>query len=332
MKNQVARVLAAVTLATSIFGIFSVSAASEKQEDFVIMWANADEAFGEEVIGMIQEKFPQYNIISKQWSDATDTDQTVKSTFATDNEALDIVMYNNSLSSYVQNDMALDLTPYLEEMPELKDRFVEGALEGATNCIDGKVYGLPYSIVYPMMEANTEILDAAGVEVKSAWTWDEFIDACQKVSENTDAYPIGCQSAWGPWFAIEAVMQSFETEEEYLDFCLGNVPFTDERVIGNLDKVVDLYNTYAYPGPGAISASAEEVDTAFANGKIAMRFDVNSMSKNFVADSGLDVAKVKICSWPSMASEGVGSVGDRLLGGNNMLFIPANAKHVDGAL
>lgn len=73
----------------------SEQSSSAGQTDIVVMIESPDEAFTATVLDMVREHFPQYNIISKPWSDAGDTNQTVKSTFATSSEALDIVMYPN---------------------------------------------------------------------------------------------------------------------------------------------------------------------------------------------------------------------------------------------
>lgn len=329
MKKRFTRIVALMTAASMVLGSAAIVSAEEKT-DIVLMIENADEPASLSTIEKIKEKFPQYNIISKIWSN--EVEQTVKSTFATDSEAIDLVMYNNSLATFVDSDMALDLTPYLEENPEMRDSFNEGILQGGQGYFDGKIYGLPYSCVYPVIEVNTEILDAAGVEWKEAWTWDEFLDVCAKIEENTDAFPIGCSSGWAGWFGVQAMIQAFDDEAEYTEYCLGNIPFSDERIIANMDKVVDLYNSgYVYPGEGAISITGEEVDTAFANGKLAMRCDVNSVSKGFI--DSLDIASsIKIGSWPTMASEGVGSTADRVLGGNNLYFIPSNSKNVDATI
>lgn len=298
--------------------------------DVVLMIENPDEPASQATIEKIKAKFPQYNIISKVWS--AEAEQTVKSTFATDGEAIDLVMYAGSMANFVESDMALDLTPYLEANPELKNSFNEGILQNGQAYIDGKIYALPYSCVYPIIEVNTQILEQAGVEWKEAWTWDEFLDACEKIEENTDAFPIGCSSGWAGWFGVQAMITAIEDPAEYADFCAGKIPFSDPRIIANMDKVVDLYNSgYMYPGEGAVSITGEEVDTAFANGKLAMRCDVNSVSKGFIET--LDIAEhVKIGSWPTMASGGVGSAGDRVLGGNNLYFIPANSKNVEAAI
>lgn len=330
MKRNLKKVTALAVSAAMVMGICTTVIAEEKT-DIVLMIENADEPASLTTIEKIKEHFPQYNIISKIWS--AEAEQTVKSTFATDGEAIDLVAWNSSMATFVNSDMALDLTPYLEENQKLKNSFDEALLYNAQGYIDGKLYGLPYSCVYPMLEVNTAILEEAGVEWKESWTWEEFIDACVKIEENTEAHPVGCSSGWAGWFGIQAMIQAFEDPEEYAEYCGGNIPFSDERIITNMDKVVELYNSgYMYPGEGAVSITGEEVDTAFANGKLAMRCDVNSVSKGFIDNLDMDTSKIKIGSWPTMAVGGPGSISDRLLGGNNLYFIPSNSKNVDAAM
>ncbi|TDC53307.1 extracellular solute-binding protein [Jiangella ureilytica] len=53
---------------------------------------------------------------------------------------------------------------------------------------DGVEYGIDYHLGAWVMYYNSEILDAAGVDVDSIVTWDDYIAAGQQVVENTDAW------------------------------------------------------------------------------------------------------------------------------------------------
>jgi xylobiose transport system substrate-binding protein len=77
-----------------------------------------------------------------------------------------------NLEEYVDAGRVEDLTPLLEENPELRDSFLPSVLEAAQ--LDGKYYGLPMRGVQPVaMFYNKEVLDAAGVQVPQ--TWDELL-------------------------------------------------------------------------------------------------------------------------------------------------------------
>ena len=290
----------------------------------VVMFENADTAVSTKGLEMLQKKFPQYNITSKQWD--MNVEKSVKTAFAAD-EAIDLVMYwPNQMETFVNSEMALDLTPYLDADPDWKTSFADGAIELGT--YNGKVFSLPYSTVYPLLEVNTDILEQAGVEVKDQWTWDEFIAACEKIKTNTDAFPIGVNESWACWLVRNGFLQSFDNIDELKKWNAGEISFKDERIVKVFDNVANLYNKeYCYPGAGAITTTLDQVNAAFAQGKIAIKADVNTLSVMSIKESGLK--NVKVMSWPTMANS---PESDRLLGGSDGYFIPSNTKHPDEAV
>src|SRR5699024_8805963 len=64
--------------------------------------------------------------------------------------------------------------------------------------IDGSLYALVASVNTYSLVANTEILDDVGVQIPddTTWSWDEFVDFTQKVSESTGADTYALQH-WG---------------------------------------------------------------------------------------------------------------------------------------
>jgi xylobiose transport system substrate-binding protein len=71
-----------------------------------------------------------------------------------------------------------DLTPLLDENPELRESFLPSVLEAAQ--LDGKYYGVPMRGMQPvLMFYNQEVLDSAGVEQPQ--TWDELLAAVDKL-------------------------------------------------------------------------------------------------------------------------------------------------------
>ena len=79
-----------------------------------------------------------------------------------------------NLKEYVDADRIEDLTPLLDENPELRDAFLPSVLAGAE--LDGKTYGLPMRGMQPvMLFFNKSVLDSAGVAVPT--TWDELLTA-----------------------------------------------------------------------------------------------------------------------------------------------------------
>ncbi|NEK95101.1 extracellular solute-binding protein [Modestobacter muralis] len=78
-----------------------------------------------------------------------------------------------SLKEYVDAGKIEDLTPMLDENPELKEAFLPSVLAGAE--IDGKQYGLPMRGVQPvLMFGNLEVLKANGINEMPA-TWEDLL-------------------------------------------------------------------------------------------------------------------------------------------------------------
>ena len=78
-----------------------------------------------------------------------------------------------NLKEYVDAGKIEDLTPMLDENPELRDAFLPSVLAGAE--IDGKQYGLPMRGVQPVLLFNNkEVLASAGIDGSPA-TWDDLL-------------------------------------------------------------------------------------------------------------------------------------------------------------
>jgi xylobiose transport system substrate-binding protein len=83
-----------------------------------------------------------------------------------------------NLKEYVDAGTVEDLTPLLDENPELRDAFLPSVLAGAE--LDGKNYGLPMRGMQPVvLFYNKEVLESAGVEVPE--TWDDLLTAVDQL-------------------------------------------------------------------------------------------------------------------------------------------------------
>jgi len=61
--------------------------------------------------------------------------------------------------------------------------------------IDGTVYALPDTLENYFVLLNKDMLDAAGLEVPTDWTWDEYLDYAQKLTTGT-----GAAKVYGTYF------------------------------------------------------------------------------------------------------------------------------------
>lgn len=293
-------------------------------KEVVVMVERAGASYPTWDFDYIQELLPDVKITRKVFSNDK-VEQIIKTAY-TAGEPLDLVEYwPNLMQTFSDADMALDLTPYLEEDDIWRNSFVEGILEAGT--YDGKVINLAEAIVYPLIVVNEDVLEEAGVEAKNDWTWDEFVDACEKIKANTDAAPIAVQTQHSNWLTRCGFEQTFENDEEYLSFVNGEISFTeDPRVKETMSKIADLYEKeYCYPGKGALSLSADEKIAGFAAGEIAMMAEVNANVVNVLSNT--DIENIKIIGWPTM-SENMNYIN----GGFQGYFVPSHTKHPDLAV
>ncbi|TCN24969.1 ABC transporter substrate-binding protein [Mesobacillus foraminis] len=77
------------------------------------------------------------------------------------------------------------LLPMNEYVDPEKANFVESRLNLYAK--DGNYYGMPTHVGATVMYYNKEIMDAAGVDIDSIKTWDDYVEAGKKVVEKTDA-------------------------------------------------------------------------------------------------------------------------------------------------
>ncbi|MBS4219232.1 sugar ABC transporter substrate-binding protein [Bacillus sp. FJAT-49711] len=85
--------------------------------------------------------------------------------------------------NYLQGEpQLLPMNQFVE--PEI-DNYVQSRFEIYSK--DGQYYGMPTHVGASVMYYNTEIMDAAGVDIDSIKTWDDFVEAGKKVIANTDS-------------------------------------------------------------------------------------------------------------------------------------------------
>ncbi|QTH40446.1 extracellular solute-binding protein [Cohnella sp. LGH] len=299
----------------------SVGKPGEKLK-LTLMIAPVDDPSGKVEEQMVAEHFKdKYDITFKPWD--SNVEKTLKTTIAA-SEPIDVAMYwPGAMETFVDSDMALDLTPYLEaDGGAWKMTFVGNALDAGT--YGGKVYAVPYAAVYPLLEVNKDIADQAGVTFPDGpLSWDDFMQALETIKEKTGIVPLGLYKDWGPWVPRNNLMTVWPDEQTRSDFAAGKIPFTDPLAVKAFEASKELYDKYVYPGKGALSTTLEQVNVAFKAGKVAVKANVNILAAQSVKESGL--ANVQIVSWPNMGL-------NHVLGGSNGYMIPANVPHPEASI
>jgi len=99
--------------------------------------------------------------------------------FAADSGPDIYVMSPGDFLKYVNNGLALDMTPYFTK--KIHDDFMQSSLDAVT--VNGKIYAVPFEIELLGLYYDIDALNAAGVNPPK--TWDELIDATRKLTTPT---------------------------------------------------------------------------------------------------------------------------------------------------
>ena len=137
---------------------------------------------------------------------------------------------------------------------------------------EGNTYMIPVvNFAYPLF-VNTDILEEAGVE-EIPTTWSEFLDACDKITTNTDkaAYaiplsteaPNGIQNQFSSWLWASGgnLLQD------------GKPALTDNDKLAQLVDMVKTMKDKGYLSDGAEAMKEQDMVNEFENGRLAFMVD-----------------------------------------------------------
>lgn len=259
-------------------------------------------------------------MIQVDWSNLT----KVIRTGITANEPCDV--YNFPAESMdIFKEQAVDLTPYLEANGgEWKNQFNPDILEKCK--VDGKIVCIPWELNAPVLLANKEILDKAGVTVPEMWTMEEFYVACEKIKA-AGYFPFATPMdlAQAGWLYRNMIQTATVAEGSNDEFVKGDLSFKGEETKKALEAIKTIYdNDYAYPGKGAVTVKKDEIQAAYQQGKIAIIANVAAGASQLAKNSSFEVVTVP---WPTLCDKSMIS-GIAI----NAFFIPKNAANIEGAV
>ncbi len=276
------------------------------------------------VAGMIErmkEKLPQYDIevIPVDWGNL---DQVIKTGIAS-GEPCDVYCYwPQAMDQFIKVGQAYDLTEALDaDGGKWRNTFVPAQLQ--TGEFDGKVYAVPLDATYQMALVNKKIFDEAGVTINPTWTFDEFMQACEKIKA-IDKQPFALWRDGQEWFVKNTVASALKSEGRYDEWINNKLPGSDPILSKSLDlaKTIDEKG-YWYPGQGGVNSARDEARASFTKGDTAVLFEMASLFVDIKKEVDFEV--VPVC-WPKTGTETVN------IGGTDGFFIPSNAKNKEGAI
>ncbi|MDO4473739.1 MAG: extracellular solute-binding protein [Eubacteriales bacterium] len=279
----------------------------------------------EDAVAAFEEENPNIDIQMENVSDEAIKDKLT--TMAAGGEMSDIFFSwtGERVKRFARNDLALDLTPYLEADAEWADGFLPAFLANST--LDGSTYAIPFRSGIMYFVYNKQVFEDYNLEVPE--TWDEFIAICEKLKD-TDVTPIafGNSAAWySSWWIglLNAMMVPAETMNA--DYTPETGEFTDPTYEKAVQTFLDL-NTNGYFGDNVNAKDYYEVREGFCAGQYAMMLDATPQFTQY--DDGMGAENWGYFKVPVM--EGAAGDPGTIGGGGEAWMISKSCAHPDEAV
>ena len=226
-------------------------------------------------------------------------------------------MHTNEILKYADNGKLADMTDVVDT-----SHFSDISLSNASGS-DGVLYGVPKDKDTVALLYNKEMFDAAGVAYPDeSWTWDDLVDASQKIYDATGKYGYMpyADDQLGYWNFVYQAGGSILTEDK----THGN--FTDPATKMAMEFYINLQKNDWSPDQTYFAETSP--GTAFFSEKGAMFFEgswnVLTELKNYPDMNGKwDVAVLPKCPNP-MNGDGRATISNGL-----SYATGANNKHLD---
>jgi raffinose/stachyose/melibiose transport system substrate-binding protein len=174
------------------------------------------------------------------------------------------------LKSYADADQVEDLTSWLGENTDFKDKVLPSTWRAAT--FDNKVYAVPMQTTQPIvMYYNKTLFDKAGAQLPA--TWDDVMNLVDVFNKQGVApFSLGGQSKWTSMMWLEYLLDRIGGPEVF-DAIFANKPdaWSDPAVISTGQKVQELVKANGFiKGFSSIAADTNADQALLYTGKAAM--------------------------------------------------------------
>lgn len=139
----------------------------------------------------------------------------------------------SNFANFLEGEVQLE--PMNEYVEPVLDDMVEERFDIYAK--DGNYYGLDYHVGATVMYYNTEIMEEAGVNIDEIVTWDDYVEAGQQVTENTEAKmtTVEVDEHFSFWPLIS------QRESDYFDE-EGNLTLANDINVDTLQFLSDMVN------------------------------------------------------------------------------------------
>ena len=227
------------------------------------------------------------------------------------------------LKSYVDAGQVDDLSGFLADNPEVKDRYLPAVLKNGV--IDGKTYALPNNNVQPVvLYFNKDVFDKVGAQAPK--TWDELMALVPKFID-----ALGGQSRWPDLMWLEYLVERIGGPEVFANIA-ANKPdaWSDPAVTEALTKIQQLVDAGGFAnGFSSIAADSNADQALLYTGKAAMILQGGWIYQGMKKDAAdfVKSGKLGYTTFPTVS----GGKGDATnVVGNPSNFWSVSSKATDG--
>lgn len=203
------------------------------------------------------------------------SDETFKARIETDFQAgsePDVLFFFNGAdaNSFIEEGKVVSIDTIREEYPDyasnMDDDFITPSL------VDGEKYAVPVNGYWEAMFCNTEVLEAAGVEVPGAdYTWDAFLEDCEKIKD-AGYTPIAAALGEIPHYWWEYGIFNHTSTEDHQDIPASVDEGNGAGWVKGMEDVKALYEKGYFP-ENTLSAKDDETFSLFTGSKAAFLID-----------------------------------------------------------
>lgn len=232
-----------------------------------------------------------------------------------------IVSPGPNLDVYVEPGKAAVLNEYLEA-DGWKDTFSSDAVFSQMT-YDDNIYAVPLNIAAACVFYNTEMFEAAGVEVPT--TWDEMLEACQKLQDaGYTPISISAGTAW-----CLSMVAGYLCDRQGVDLATiesGEESWVNDKTLAAAEKLIELSQ---YFQPTAAGDTNDVATAAFYNEEAAILIQgswaiaqVNGSNPDFEAKCG-------VFQFPGIDG---GNDPNRIIAKSDSLAMSADTEHPEAAI
>lgn len=248
-------------------------------------------------LAAFQEENPNVVIEEEAIGDQTAYYTKLK-TLAASNDLPDIFVCKGSeLSMFAQNEVVAPLNEILDADAAWRDGYIPSSFNDLTS--DGKIYGIPYSMLSThVIYYNSKLLADAGYDTFPA-TWADFLDLIDKLKANgVTPFALGNKEQWVANSCILSTLGDRFTGSDWFRSIVAKegAKFTDQEFVDSLAALQGLSKAGAF-NEDMNSINGDQSKTLYFNGTAAMFTDgswaIGAMTENCPQDI-YDVTEVAV--------------------------------------